>query len=108
MVTFGMIQTDRSYQTLLSSHRIHCQDFLYQLKKTVPEQLHRKTGTSMQYFQDYEPQIVVMPRVAFSFSITDQAQFFAHYDVLTQRPSSNLRNDPSEYLQFLNVTLMEL
>jgi hypothetical protein len=53
-------------------------------------------------FEDYEPQIVVMPRVAFSFSITDQAQFFAHYDVLTQRPSSNLRNDPSEYLQFLN------
>jgi len=49
-------------------------------------------------FQDYEPQIVVMPRVAFSFSITDQAQFFAHYDVLTQRPSSNLRNDPMEYL----------
>ncbi|MFN8153797.1 MAG: carboxypeptidase-like regulatory domain-containing protein [Bacteroidia bacterium] len=52
-------------------------------------------------FKDYEPQIVVMPRVAFSFSITDQAQFFAHYDVLTQRPSSNLRNDPSEYLQFV-------
>ncbi len=49
-------------------------------------------------FQDYDPQIVVMPRVAFSFSITDQAQFFAHYDVLTQRPSSNLRNDPMEYL----------
>lgn len=49
-------------------------------------------------FEDYEPQISVMPRVAFAFSITDQAQFFAHYDVLTQRPSSNLRNDPIEYL----------
>ncbi len=49
-------------------------------------------------FQDYEPQISIMPRVAFAFSITDQAQFFAHYDVLTQRPSSNLRNDPIEYL----------
>ncbi|MBL7923499.1 MAG: carboxypeptidase-like regulatory domain-containing protein [Bacteroidia bacterium] len=49
-------------------------------------------------FEDYEPQLVVMPRVAFSFSITDQAQFFAHYDVLTQRPASNLRNDPMEYL----------
>jgi hypothetical protein len=52
-------------------------------------------------FQDYEPQIVVMPRVAFSFSITDQAQFFAHYDVLTQRPTSNLRNDPMEYLALI-------
>lgn len=49
-------------------------------------------------FEDYEPQIVVMPRFAFSFSITDQAQFFAHYDVLTQRPSAALRNDPIEYL----------
>ncbi|MFN0187359.1 MAG: carboxypeptidase-like regulatory domain-containing protein [Bacteroidia bacterium] len=49
-------------------------------------------------FKDYDPQIVIMPRVAFSFSITDQAQFFAHYDVLTQRPSSNLRNDPMEFL----------
>lgn len=52
-------------------------------------------------FQDYDPQIVIMPRVAFSFSITDQAQFFAHYDVLTQRPASNLRNDPMEYLAFV-------
>lgn len=49
-------------------------------------------------FEDYKPQINVMPRVAFSFSITDQAQFFAHYDILTQRPSSNLHNDPQEYL----------
>jgi outer membrane receptor protein involved in Fe transport len=49
-------------------------------------------------FEDYEPQISVMPRIAFAFSITDQAQFFAHYDVLTQRPTSNLRNDPIEYL----------
>lgn len=52
-------------------------------------------------FKDYEPQISIMPRVAFSFSITDQAQFFAHYDVLTQRPSSNLRNDPSEYFSLV-------
>ncbi|HOS48000.1 MAG TPA: TonB-dependent receptor, partial [Bacteroidia bacterium] len=49
-------------------------------------------------FEDYKPQISVMPRIAFAFNITDEAQFFAHYDVLTQRPSSNLRNDPSEYL----------
>ena len=49
-------------------------------------------------FEDYKPQISIMPRIAFAFNITDEAQFFAHYDVLTQRPSSNLRNDPSEYL----------
>lgn len=30
-----------------------------------------------------------MPRIAFSFPISDEALFFAHYDVLTQRPSGN-------------------
>jgi len=39
----------------------------------------------------------VMPRVAFSFPISDEALFFAHYDVLTQRPPSRLRNNPLDY-----------
>ncbi len=37
-------------------------------------------------FKDYKPQINIMPRVAFSFPISDIASFSAHYDVLTQRP----------------------
>ncbi|MBI9032892.1 MAG: carboxypeptidase-like regulatory domain-containing protein [Bacteroidales bacterium] len=37
-------------------------------------------------FKDYDPQYSIMPRVAFSFPISDEALFFAHYDVLTQRP----------------------
>ncbi|HTA63847.1 MAG TPA: carboxypeptidase regulatory-like domain-containing protein [Bacteroidia bacterium] len=37
-------------------------------------------------FTAYKPQINVMPRVAFSFPISDVANFFAHYDILTQRP----------------------
>jgi outer membrane receptor protein involved in Fe transport len=53
-------------------------------------------------FEDYKPQISIMPRIAFAFNITDEAQFFAHYDVLTQRPSSNLRNDPMEYITLRN------
>lgn len=40
-------------------------------------------------FEDYEPQVTVMPRVSFSFPISDEATFFANYDILTQRPSSN-------------------
>ncbi len=48
-------------------------------------------------FKDYEPQISVMPRIAFSFPISDEAQFFAHYDVLTQRPPARLRMDPTDY-----------
>lgn len=48
-------------------------------------------------FKDYEPEVTVMPRVAFSFPISDEALFFAHYDVLTQRPPSRLRNNPLDY-----------
>jgi len=48
-------------------------------------------------FKDYEPQLSFMPRIAFSFPISDEAQFFAHYDVLTQRPSAN-RIEPMDYL----------
>jgi outer membrane receptor protein involved in Fe transport len=58
-------------------------------------------------FTDYTPQINIMPRVAFSFPISDEAQFFAHYDVLTQRPSGFLRFDPRQFyfLQQVGGTL---
>jgi outer membrane receptor protein involved in Fe transport len=48
-------------------------------------------------FGDYEPQINIMPRVAFSFPISDEALFFAHYDVLTQRPTANWTFNPTSY-----------
>ncbi|MEZ4961600.1 MAG: carboxypeptidase regulatory-like domain-containing protein [Saprospiraceae bacterium] len=48
-------------------------------------------------FQDYEPQINWMPRLAFSFPISDDANFFAHYDVLAQRPPSNNFVSPLDY-----------
>jgi len=51
-------------------------------------------------FQDYKAQVNVMPRIAFSFPISDQASFFAHYDILTKRPTSGYRFDPFDY-QFI-------
>jgi hypothetical protein len=51
-------------------------------------------------FKDYKPQINVMPRVAFSFPVSDEASFFAHYDILTKRPTNNSRFDPYAY-QFI-------
>lgn len=48
-------------------------------------------------FKDYEPQTNVMPRISFSFPISDEALFFAHYDVLTQRPTGFSRMDPTDY-----------
>ena len=49
-------------------------------------------------FEDYSPQVTVMPRISFSFPISDEANFYANYDVLTQRPASNLQVNPIDYL----------
>lgn len=57
-----------------------------------------QTEMTADVFQDYEPQISVMPRISFSFPISDEALFFAHYDILTQRPTSALRMDPTQYI----------
>lgn len=40
-------------------------------------------------FADYKPQTTFMPRLAFSFPIGEKANFFAHYDILAQRPNNN-------------------
>ncbi len=59
-------------------------------------------GINVKAFKDYEPQINVMPRIAFSFPISDVALFFAHYDILTKRPSGYVRMNPIEYLYIVN------
>ena len=51
-------------------------------------------------FEDYEPSWTFMPRISFSFPISDEALFFAHYDVLTQRPSSSYFVTPLTYYYF--------
>lgn len=39
-------------------------------------------------FTDYTPQVNLMPRISFTFPIAEKAMFYAHYDVLVQRPKS--------------------
>ena len=53
-----------------------------------------------QSFVDYEAQINWMPRLAVSFPISDVANFFAHYDVLVQRPPSNTIATPLTWYYF--------
>lgn len=55
-------------------------------------------------FVDYTPQINFMPRLAFSFPISEEAGFFAHYDVLYQRPASNAFASALDYYFFEDVT----
>ncbi|MEZ5014821.1 MAG: carboxypeptidase regulatory-like domain-containing protein [Chitinophagales bacterium] len=56
-------------------------------------------------FEDYTPQITIMPRIAFSFPISKQedreALFFAHYDILTQRPPTGTSATAADYYFFL-------
>jgi len=54
-------------------------------------------GLSVDAFKDYDPQVTVMPRISFNFPISDEAMFYAYYDVLAQRPSRN-RMNPLDYL----------
>jgi len=51
-------------------------------------------------FRDYEVQVNFMPRLAFSFPISDDANFFAHYDILVQRPPSNTLATALDYFYF--------
>ena len=37
-------------------------------------------------FTDYNPAVTVMPRLQFSFPISEVADFYAHYDIYVQRP----------------------
>ena len=53
-------------------------------------------------FERYTPQWNFMPRIAFSFPISDQAVFFAHYDILTQRPTGQNILNPVDYLFLQN------
>ena len=55
-------------------------------------------------FEDYEQQTNIMPRLAFSFPISDEANFFAHYDVLVQRPPSNVVATALDYFYFQERT----
>ena len=79
---------------------------------TDPEALDMGTGVSpwvvdptqteinIKSFKDYDPAWSVMPRISFSFPISDEALFYAHYDMLTQRPTGNAYCSPLVYLRF--------
>jgi len=55
------------------------------------------TSIQADVFKDYEPQTNFMPRISFSFPISDDALFYAHYDILTQRPTGGNIIDPVSY-----------
>lgn len=55
-------------------------------------------------FTDYTPQVNVMPRLAMTFPIQDQTLFYAHYDVIVQRPRDFVFASPLDYYFMANQT----
>lgn len=51
-------------------------------------------------FRDYNPSLIVMPRIAFSFPISKESNFYANYDVLSQRPTAGEYASPYTYYNF--------
>ena len=49
-------------------------------------------------FTDYKPQVNVMPRINFSFPLNDNALFYAHYDIMYQRPNVGSYATQTDYL----------
>ena len=48
-------------------------------------------------FDKYEPAWSIMPRLSFSFNVSSKSLFYAHYNIITVRPT-DLRLDPISYL----------
>ncbi|MCS6818904.1 MAG: carboxypeptidase regulatory-like domain-containing protein, partial [Chitinophagales bacterium] len=56
-------------------------------------------------FERYRPRYIFMPRLQFSFNIAENALFFAHYDVLSQRPRGTRSIlQPTDYLYLTDNT----
>jgi hypothetical protein len=54
-------------------------------------------------FTDYKPQTSLSPRIAFQFPISDKSQFYAHYDILVQRPTAAIYATPYDYLYMTQI-----
>lgn len=53
-------------------------------------------------FEDFKARLLWVPRLSFSFPISDEANFFANYDVLVSRPTSNTIVTALDYFYFEN------
>ncbi len=89
-------QTGGNYFPLYDVQRLNAQE----------RRIQNQTGVTVDAFEDFKPQLNIMPRLAFAFPISEDANFFAHYDILTQRPQSvfgNGRSGPQLYARYGDV-----
>lgn len=89
---FGRIVTDPTSLKQYSGGR-DPQPYLVNSKTRITD----STFDPNSSFTDYKPQINVMPRILFNFPISDQAMFYAHYDIVVQRPKAGIITTASDY-----------
>ena len=65
--------------------------------KNEIDQINSITKVEAGAFTDYKAQWSVMPRISFSFPVSDNSLFYAHYNIITSRPT-NLQISPVDYL----------
>ena len=65
--------------------------------KNEIDQINSITKVESGAFTDYKAQWSVMPRISFSFPVNDNSLFYAHYNIITSRPT-NLQISPVDYL----------
>lgn len=70
-------------------------------RKPDAQASYQNNTPSVKAFDDYKPQIVAMPRIAFSFPVSDRSLFKASYDIICNRPSSGWQ---ANYLGYLYMT----
>jgi hypothetical protein len=55
-------------------------------------------------FRDYKPTVIVMPRISISFPISPESNFYANYDILSQRPPVGSYASAYDYYNFREIT----
>lgn len=74
------------------------------LLKRPNDNIKESTFDPDQSFTDYKPQVNVAPRISFNFPISEEALFYAHYDVLVQRPTEGVFTPATSYYFLTNNT----
>ena len=72
--------------------------------KPTPYYTHGNKEVRTEAFERYTPQIVAMPRIAFSFPIGEKSQFKASFDIIARRPSAGWSAQYEGYLYMTQLT----
>ena len=72
--------------------------------KPTPYYTHGNKEVRTEAFERYTPQIVAMPRIAFSFPIGEKSQFKASFDIIARRPSGGWSAQYEGYLYMTQLS----